>query len=310
MPSTDYAYRIQRLRINRRELLRHAVVAGVGLVAIPLIGCGGEDDAKRKATATPVATAVPPSGFFDSDGVKIHYETFGEGHPIILVHGITGDLKVTWVDTGWVEALRPLRRVVALDCRGHGQSDKPHDAEAYAGDKMSQDILNLMNYLGIEKADLFGYSMGAFISLDLLAHHGERFTSVILGGIGKGFAFDSPQQIRIISDAYLTEDPSTITDPWGKGFREAAAMLPDNDFEALAACVLHLGEPIDIPALAAVDIPVLIVDGADDILVREPEDLKTAIPGADLVTIPGRDHATVVTDPRFKEAVLAFLERE
>jgi pimeloyl-ACP methyl ester carboxylesterase len=310
VPSADHTYRIRGLRVNRREVLRYAVVAGVGLVAIPLIGCGGEDEAKERKTSTPVATAVPPSGFFDSDGVKIHYETFGEGYPIVLVHGITGNLKVNWVDQGWAETLQPIRRVVALDCRGHGRSDKPHDLGAYAGDKMPQDILNLMDYLGIEKADLFGYSMGAFISLDLLAHHSERFTSVILGGIGKGFTFDSPEQIRAISDALLAEDPSTITDPWGKGFRDATGMLPDNDLEALAACIFHLGEPIDLPALAAVDIPVLIVDGADDILVREPEDLKTAIPGADLVTIAGRDHATVVADPRFKEAVLAFLERE
>jgi hypothetical protein len=78
MPSPDYPYRIQGQRVNRREVLRYAFVAGVGLVAIPLIGCG-KDEEEARATSTAVATAVPPSGFFDSDGVKIHYETFGSG---------------------------------------------------------------------------------------------------------------------------------------------------------------------------------------------------------------------------------------
>jgi len=82
MPSTDHPYRIQGLKMNRREVLRYAVVAGVGLVAIPLVDCG-KDEEEAKATATPVATttAVPPSGSFDSDGVKIHYETLWQRVP-------------------------------------------------------------------------------------------------------------------------------------------------------------------------------------------------------------------------------------
>ena len=74
-------------------------------MAIPLIGCG-KDEEEAKATSTPVATAaaVPPSGFFDSDGVKIHYETFGSGYPIILIHGFTANLKVNWLGPNWVEA--------------------------------------------------------------------------------------------------------------------------------------------------------------------------------------------------------------
>jgi 3-oxoadipate enol-lactonase len=55
---------------------------------------------------------------FDSDGVPIHYEVFGRGEPIILVHGLASSLKGNWMDTGWIEALSPIRQVVALDCRG------------------------------------------------------------------------------------------------------------------------------------------------------------------------------------------------
>ena len=75
---------------------------------------------------------------FDSDGVTIHYEVFGEGPPIVLVHGFASNLQDNWVLTGWVKRLLDQgRRVVALDCRGHGESAKPHDPEAYAGGAMA-----------------------------------------------------------------------------------------------------------------------------------------------------------------------------
>ena len=86
--------------------------------------------------------------------MKIHYETWGEGYPIILVHGIIANLKLNWLVQNWVETLRPIRRVVALDCRGHGESDKPHDPAAYGSENTGQDVLRLMDYLGIDKAEI------------------------------------------------------------------------------------------------------------------------------------------------------------
>jgi len=310
MPSTDYLYRIQTMRVSRREALRYAVIAGVGLVAIPLTGCG-ESEEKAKATSTPVATAVPPSGFFDSDGVKIHYETFGEGYPIILVHGFTANLDVNWLGPNWVETLKPIRRVVALDCRGHGESDKPHDPEAYGNEIMAGDVLRLMDHLGIEKADLFGYSMGSAISCHLIVHHRERFSSAVLAGTGDRFFFDSAgaSVTNPMADAMLAEDPSQITDPIGKTFRALADGIPNNDRLALAACSQHVREPVDRADLARVDIPVLIVNGENDNVAGNPDQLVAAIPGAKLVLIPDTDHL-VVFDPRAKEPVLSFLEEE
>jgi hypothetical protein len=69
---------------------------------------------------------VRDSGFVESDGMRIYFEDFGSGEPIILVHGWGSNLHANWVRTGWVDALLPVRRVVALDVRGHGASDKPH----------------------------------------------------------------------------------------------------------------------------------------------------------------------------------------
>jgi pimeloyl-ACP methyl ester carboxylesterase len=226
------------------------------------------------------------------------------------VHGFSSSLKGNWVATNWVETLQPLRRVIALDCRGHGQSDKPHDSEAYGGENMAQDVLRLMDYLTIAKADLFGYSMGAGIAAYLLAHQRERFTSVILGGIGNVFESVSGEGSRVISDALLAKDPSQISSPVGKVFRAFAELDPNNDLEALAACAGRVREPIDRADLADVDIPVLIVDGGNDVLATNPDELAAGIPGARLVIIPDRDHLTVVPDPRFKEEVLAFLAQQ
>jgi pimeloyl-ACP methyl ester carboxylesterase len=306
MPSTDSLYRIQGLKMTRRQVLRYAFVAGVGLVAIPLIGCGEEEGAK----GTPTAPAtVAPSGLFDSDGVRIHYETFGEGRPIVLVHGYTINLKFNWVDSKWMDTLQPIRRVVALDLRGHGESDKPHDPEAYSLENMGGDVLRLMDHLNIDKADLLGYSMGSGISAYLLARHRERFTSVILAAIGDRFVLGSTDEghSNAMAEAMLAEDPSQITDPGAKAFRAIADAMPNSDLKALAACSQRAREPIDPADFAGVDIPVLIVSGADDNVMGKADELAAAIPGAKLVTIPDANHL-VVFDPRTKEEALAFLK--
>ena len=243
---------------------------------------------------------------FDSDGVAIHYEVFGdEKPPIVLVHGFASSLQGNWVRAGWIDTLTPIRRVVALDCRGHGESGKPHDPEAYAGDAMPNDVIALMDHLGIEKADLCGYSMGGRISLQLLVHHPERFSSVVLGGIGNVLARRSGGRPNV-AEALLTDDPATITDRTAKGFR-VFAEANKNDLQALGACMRAMRGGADGARLAQVTLPVLIVIGEGDALVGSVDELAAAIPGARLVKVPNKDHLTVVPDPRFKEAVVNFL---
>jgi len=242
--------------------------------------------------------------FFDSAGVPIHYEVFGDGRPLVLVHGFASSLQGNWVAPGWVETLRPVRRVVALDCRGHGESGKPHDPQAYAGFAMTDDALRLMDHLGIEQADLFGYSMGGRISIDLMLDHPQRFTSVVLGGVGGGRRLQ--RSGPAIAQGLLAEDASTVTDEVAKGFRVFAERT-GNDLKALAALRQGMRPRRDRSELARVTLPVLIVTGEQDTLVGSAEPLAKAIPGARLLTIPERDHLTVVGDARFKDAVVAFL---
>jgi pimeloyl-ACP methyl ester carboxylesterase len=299
--------------MNRLGVVLLAAVAGV-VAGMLLVGCGDEEGEEKVTPAPPTAT-VAPSGFFDSDGVKIHYETFGEGAPIVLVHGLFGSIQDDWVKTGLVDTLIGAgRRVIALDHRGHGESDKPHDPEDYRVEKMGQDVINMMDYLGIEKADIFGYSMGSFISSWVLINHQDRLNSVILGGTGGNLKPNDPAQAQAIYDALMAEDPSTITDPLMKALRNAfdQAGADRETREAMAACVIQflpLTQHYEASDFADVRIPVMIINGEEDTTTAGVEDLAAAIPGAKLVTIPGAgtDHIGVRLTSRFKEEVLNFL---
>ena len=310
MPSSDCPANVRDDRITRRKVLRLAALTGAGVAGALLLGCRDEEKARNGSPTSSQATAitVPPSGFFDSNGVKIHYETVGEGPPIVLVHGFSASFQTNWGITGWIDTLKAVRRVVGIDCRGHGLSDKPHDPEAYTGEMMRGDVVGLMDHLGIDKADLFGYSMGAYLSAALLAHSADRFDSVILGGIGNPFPAIPPEAAKLIADALLTDDPSTIKGDIARTFRAVAEANPNNDLEALAACIKSFREPLSPSDYAGVSNPVLIVDGADDILSQNPQVLADAISGAKVVLVPDRDHLTVLTDQRFKDEVVAFLK--
>jgi pimeloyl-ACP methyl ester carboxylesterase len=126
------------------------------------------------------ALAAAHAEDFVSKGVKLHYVVEGKGPPVVLIHGLTADLGFQWVDPGIVKELAKDYRVVALDCRGHGKSDKPHEAAAY-GIEMVEDVCRLLDHLHIQKASIVGYSLGSSIALKLLLTHPERCSSVILG---------------------------------------------------------------------------------------------------------------------------------
>jgi pimeloyl-ACP methyl ester carboxylesterase len=243
--------------------------------------------------------------FFESAGVPIHYEVWGEGRPIILVHGFASSLKANWVATGWIDTLTPLRQVIALDCRGHGESGKPHDPEAYAAGALTHDLPRLMDHLGIERAEVCGYSMGGGISLRALAHHPQRFTAGVLGGIGNVQRRGGRRPN--IARAMLADDPKSDPDIVARGFR-AFAEAGGNDLRALAAMQQSPREPLERTDLEGISVPVLIVVGANDGIAGSADALEQAIPDARLVTVPDKDHLSVVADQRYKDAVVEFLK--
>jgi alpha-beta hydrolase superfamily lysophospholipase len=124
-------------------------------------------------------TYPPPSqtdGFFDSDGVRIHYVEAGQGSAVVLIHGYIANADRHWVQTRVLASLAADHRVIALDCRGHGQSDKPTEPDAY-GLEMANDVLRLLDRLKIRRAHVVGFSMGAFIAGRLVPTRADRLAS-------------------------------------------------------------------------------------------------------------------------------------
>lgn len=246
---------------------------------------------------------------FDSDGVVIAYDDVGAGPPIVLVHGFASSRHGTWKDTGWYDALREDgRRVIALDCRGHGESEKPHDPEAYGRGTMAEDVVRLMDHLGIEEADLMGYSMGGGLSLRLLLSHPERFNAVVPAGVGETALQDRGDGSQV-AEALEADDLDEVETQRGTEFRVFAENR-GNDLDALAAIQRARRSDLDESGLAEASLPVLVATGNEDELVGRPEPLADAIPGAESVAIPDADHLSTTDHPAFHEAVLEFLDRE
>jgi pimeloyl-ACP methyl ester carboxylesterase len=244
---------------------------------------------------------------FDSNGVKIFYQEFGKGDPVMLVHGFASTADGNW-GKAWYTALAEHYRVVALDCRGHGKSDKPRDPAAYGGETMGDDVIRLLDHLGIRRTLLMGYSMGGRISLGLLAHHPERLRAVVLGGIGaNAAAIRDPARRRRIVDALLADDVSKITDETGRQFR-LFAEANHNDLKALGACMGGHQADFSLESYANNRVPVLLVIGTNDALVGSAEPLQAGIKGARLVKLEGRDHLTAPGDPLYKTEVLKFFK--
>lgn len=245
---------------------------------------------------------------FDSDGFRIAYDDVGAGPPVVLVHGFAADRTSNWREPGWYDALAEAgRRVVAIDCRGHGASEKSHDPADYGAAPMADDVVRLLDHLDLPRADVVGYSMGARVSVQLLVDHAERVNAVVLGGAGASVVEGAPNKHEVV-EALEADDGEAVAHPAGRRFR-AFAERRGGDLGALAAAMRAIPS-FDVERLAEVRNPVLVVAGSDDRLVDDPGNLAKLVPGAEVVTVPDRDHVTTVGDPRFKDAVVDFLDRE
>jgi pimeloyl-ACP methyl ester carboxylesterase len=220
-----------------------------------------------------------------------------------MVHGFASDYRLNWVGSRWQETFTQAGfRVIGLDCRGHGHSDKPHDEAAYGVDLMAGDVVRLLDELDIDTAAYIGYSMGARIGLEVILDSPQRVTRAVLGGIGAAGAINSA---RAIAHALRIGQPTD--DPVAQTFYRFASSRPVNDLQALASCIVGLKPDADPARLAAIKTPILIVVGADDKIARGAPELVELIPTARLVTIPDRDHMSAVPARDFKRAALEFL---
>jgi pimeloyl-ACP methyl ester carboxylesterase len=248
------------------------------------------------------------------DGVKIAYEIVGQGKPVLLIHGFASDRKQNWKGPMWYDTLTSAGyQVVAMDNRGHGESDKPHDPKFYGHETMAGDALAVMRAAGLNQTLLMGYSMGGYISMSLLMHHPEMFPKVVIAGVGASYldinaaegAVADPERRAEIADALEAADPSTITSRTARDFR-AFADQGGKDRLALAACMRGNRDVFSKAELGRIQNPVLIVCGEKDLLTGPPDPLAAAFGHGRAVTVPKRDHMTAVGDKVYKQAVLEF----
>jgi len=249
---------------------------------------------------------------FTSDGLELAYDDVapaGHERTIILVHGFASNRNEGWRRTGWYGAFERRRiRCIALDQRGHGESAKPHDAEAYGRERLAGDVLALMDHLGLSHADLFGYSMGSRVALMTALKAPDRITNLMLGGVGDSMITERDRPAgNPMADAMLADDPETITEPMLRSFRQFADEQGE-DRHALAACTQSISGPFDTAAIASLPMPALVVTGQRDNLAGDVEALAQAFAQGHAVIVPGCDHFSAIPHALTKAAVFDFLD--
>jgi len=245
---------------------------------------------------------------FTHDGVEIAFLDEGEGEPIVLIHGFASNKEVNWIGPGWVTTLtRAGHRVIALDNRGHGQSTKLYDPAAYHSSIMAEDVRALIEHLGLPRADVMGYSMGARNTAFLALAHPELTRSAVLGGLGMRLV-EGVGLPDAIADALEAPPGTVISDPTAYLFR-AFAEQTKSDLRALAACLRGSRQMLSRAEVGQIAVPLLVAVGSADPIAGSPEGLAALIPGARALVIPGRDHMLAVGDRSFKSGVLEFLSK-
>ncbi len=257
--------------------------------------------------------------YFNSNGVNIRYQVLGSGAPVILVHGFTADFESNWSSV--IDVLTSHFQVIGIDARGHGKSDKPHDAAAY-GIQMAIDVANLMDHLGIDKAHVAGYSMGGIIALKMASIYPDRLYSAVTAGSGmwthdgieaSATAHKATMQRAIDQNISVVDaqiPPGYEFPPSMEEMIEIMRSL-DNDPRALLAVQEAIGRMmIGVGDAAAIHVPLLAIYGSlDDITLKTVDRLKAAAPNTEVIVIEGEDHMFTPYAPTFALALRDYFLR-
>jgi pimeloyl-ACP methyl ester carboxylesterase len=223
--------------------------------------------------------------------VRIHYRVEGAGAPLVLQHGYSDSLE-SWYEFGYVEALQRAYRLILIDARGHGASDKPHDPGAYATECQVSDILAVLDALQIPAAHYWGFSMGGQIGFGLAQHAAPRFASLILGGADpyQGNRAERDQWLPMLRQgmAGFIERIWEATGPVSSAFR---ARLLANDVEALIANRTKVMERTGFAdVLPTMSMPCLLYSGEADGRYPGIKSCISHLPNATFFSLPGLNH--------------------
>jgi pimeloyl-ACP methyl ester carboxylesterase len=226
--------------------------------------------------------------------------------PILLLHGFSSSITDNWVDTNWVKFLVELGlRVIALDNRGHGNSEKFYSNSDYSIQAMANDAIELLDHLDVPKVHLLGYSMGSRIASRITMDHPGRVRRVVMGGNGYVMVEGSGDW-TLIRDGLLANSIEEIADPRAIAFRRFAERTR-SDRRALAACSSVLRQVFSEEQFSKIINPVLVAIGSDDDIAGSGEKLANCMENARFFSIPNRDHMRASTDKVFMNEVAVFL---
>jgi pimeloyl-ACP methyl ester carboxylesterase len=229
----------------------------------------------------------------DNKGISIHYRVEGNGPPLVLQHGFS-DSSETWYERGFVAALKPKYRLVLIDARGHGQSDKPHDPQSYTPEKFASDIVAVLDDLGMKTAAYWGYSMGGWMGFAVARHALDRVACFVIGGASASTASAYPAEpgkedpmittLRGGLDEYISLFGEELTPP----LRER---LLANDTAAMIACRRQrlITEGFS-DVVGTIAVPTLVYAGSADPIHNPARQTASEIAGAQFVSLPGLSH--------------------
>jgi pimeloyl-ACP methyl ester carboxylesterase len=280
--------------------------AALVLVMIAIAAPAAAKDARRapprwQTLPTPPAMRAPDaSSTFTIDDATIFVQVFGEGDPVVLLHGGLGNGD-HWANQ--VAALAPAHRVIVIDSRGQGRSTRGKHGVTYH--RMAEDTIAVMDALKIDKAAIVGWSDGAITGLDLAIHHPDRLTRV--------FAFAANFDVAGMRKGGARA--RTVSMYFDRCKREYKQIAPDpKQLDAAVADLVKMWthEPAFTKAeLGSIRVPVAIADGDHDELIRREhtELMAKLIPGATLVILADASHFALWQAPDdFDRALLAFLD--
>lgn len=238
--------------------------------------------------------------YADNKGTRVHYQVEGDGPPLVLQHGFTGNLK-RWYSFGYVDALKADYQLILVDARGHGASDKPHDPAAYDLSLRVGDVLAVLDDLKLDSVNYWGYSMGGWIGFGMAKYAAQRVHSLVIGGAhpyetrlpaSSRLDGSDPEAFRDALYARLGIDPATIPPAAREEFLA-------NDFRALAAA--QQDRPSLEDTLPTMIMPCCFYAGTADPLYPKVLECAKRISHATVFAMPNLDHAAA-----FREAGLAL----
>ena len=241
------------------------------------------------------------SGYLVSfDSTKIYYEVYGNGFPTLLVHGFISNSQ-SWKRTALFDSLVASgRKVILVDMRGNGRSDKPHKDEAYMNDAETKDLMMLITKLKIFQYDVVGYSRGSIITCRLMVWD-RRIHKAVLGGMGIEFTNPEwPRRIRFYEA--LTTD--TIPE-----LHDMVQYVQQAGLDQHALALLQKYQPsTSISTLRTIKIPVLVIHGDLDDDNGSADQLAVVFPFSEKAVVPGM-HNSALQTPEFAQAVISFLNK-